>query len=245
MRHSIVAGISVAVFCIVTTAVASATDPPLKVLRHLSFDVTVDVESKTETKVAGFDGATSGTASDDTGSTATHGTIVVDVVGATADGGLVVDVSEDAANRRALPVRVGITDKALFYDPSRTVTEEERRLLHFLARDFVKPGELAPGSTWVDDMSAANVSDRATYKVTTVDADAKTIGLDVVEDTTATGPSGYVTRSLGTLTYDTGVLVPQSVTMSSRTNIQQGLGRLTTVDTKLTFALRDDSFRKK
>jgi hypothetical protein len=33
--------------------------------------------------------------------------------------------------------------------------------------------------------------------------------------------------------------------MSSRTNIQQGLGRLTTVDTKLTFALRDDSFRKK
>jgi hypothetical protein len=243
MKHLLAAGL-VAVLGSGAAAAATPADPPLKVLRHLTFDVSVDVESKTETKVAGFDGATSGTAADDTGSTATHGTISVDVVGVTADGGLVVDVSEDAATRRALPVRVGVTDKALFYDPTRTVTDEERRLLHYLARDFVKSGELAPGTTWVDDMSAANVSDRTTYKVTTVDADAKTIGLEIVGDTTATGPSGYVTRSFGTMTYDTGVLVPQNVTLSTRTNIQ-AVGRLTTVDTKLAFALRDDSFRKK
>jgi hypothetical protein len=223
-------------------AAAVAADPPLKVLRHLTFDVSVGIDSETQTKVAGFDGAVSGLASDNNGTTIGRGTISVDVVGATTDGGLVVDVSEDAPPRRAPVVRVGITEKALLYDPARVVTDEERTLLHFLARAFVGATELAPGTAWTEDMSAGATRDRTTYTVTSVDVPAKTVALDIVGSSSASGPNGFDTRTRGTMTYDTGVLVPSAIEIRTDTNIQN-VGRLTTVKTTLTATLKDDSFR--
>jgi hypothetical protein len=223
---------------------AAAADPPLKVLRHLTFDVVVGIDSKTQTKVAGFDRAASGLAYDDNGSSIGRGTISVDVVGATTDGGLVVDVSEDAPPRRAPVVRVGITAKALLYDPSRVVTDEERTLLHFLARAFVGATELATGTAWTEDMSAGATSDRTTYTVKAVDVPAKTVSLDIVGASSASGPNGFDARTRGSMTYDTGVLVPSALELETDTNIQSA-GRLTTVKTTLTVTLKDDSFRSR
>jgi hypothetical protein len=224
------------------TFAADAT-PPLKVLRHLEFTMTVDESSTTETKVAGFDaGSASGRATDYNGGIDAHGTIAVDVVAATTDGGLVVDVSEDAVSRKATTVRVGILNGKLLYDPHAVVTEEERTLLAFLARDFVKPDALDAGTTWVGD-AAAGESGHTTYTVKSVDADAKTVALDFVGETAMSGPDGYTASTQGSMTYDTGVSVPRVFSVWRRTHVTNP-GRLTTIDMRMSATLHADSLQK-
>jgi len=223
---------------------AGTATAPLKVLRHLEFYVTVGESSTTETKVSGFDaGSESGHATNSDGDLDVRGTIDVDVVGATSDGGLAVDVSEDAATRKAPPVRVGILDGKLYYDPHAVVTEEERDVLSFLDRGFVKPDTLGAGTTWNDDPVGAGMTTHTTYKVKSVDDQAKTMALDFEGFTNVTGPNGYQADTHGTLTYDTGVSVPIDFTLWRRTHVDNP-GRLTTIDTKLSATLREDSLRK-
>jgi hypothetical protein len=223
---------------------AASPTEPLKVLRHLEFYVTVGESSTTETKVSGFDaGSESGHATADNGSLDAHGTIAVDVVGATSDGGLAVDVSENAASRESPPIRVGILNGKLYYDPHTIVNEEERDVLLFLDRGFVKPDTLAAGTTWNDDAAGSGMTTHATYKVKTVDDQAKTIALDFEASTDVSGPNGYQADTHGTMTYDTAVSVPLDFTLWRRTHVEQP-GRLTTVDTKLSATLREDSLRK-
>jgi hypothetical protein len=223
---------------------AGTTTAALKVLRHLEFYMTVGESSTTETKVSGFDaGSESGHATDDNGSLDAHGTITVDVVGATSDGGLAVDVSEDAASRKSPPIRVGILAGKLYYDPHTIVNEEERDVLLFLDRGFVKPDTLSAGTTWNDDPAGSGTTTHTTYKVKSVDDQAKTVALDFEGSTNVTGPNGFRADTHGTMTYDTGVSVPLDFTLWRRTHVEQP-GRLTTVDTKLSATLREDSLRK-
>ncbi len=219
-----------------------AAAPALKVLRHLSFTIGTYVENRTDTKVSGIEGPPSGTASD-TGTAVGKGSISVDVMAVTGDGGIVVDVSEDTDTRKAAPVRVAILNNRLLYDPKSDVTEEETDILRFLSRTFVKAGELDVGTTWDDNAQTAQSVDHSTYRVTAVDADAKTIDVAIDETTSVSGPRGFEGRTEGTVTYDTAVLVPLSLTLSTRRRSTQP-GQLTTVDVKLTSRLTSDSFRR-
>ncbi len=223
-------------------AAAAGTSPAPKVLRHLTFDIGLDVESRTDTKVSGIEGPASGTASS-TGTSLGKGTISVDVIGVTSDGGLVVDVSENTDTRKAAAARVAIVGNSLSYAPSSNVTEEESDVLRFLSRTFVKEGELSDGTTWSDSSQAPGTTERTTYKVTAVHADAKTIDVAVDETTSVTGPHGFEGTTRGTLTYDTDVLVPLTLSLATRRRFSE-VGQSVTVDMKLTSTLTSDSFHK-
>jgi hypothetical protein len=227
-----------------SVVIAAATPAPApRVLRHLVFNVGVDIENRTDTKVSGIEGPASGTASD-VGTQIEKGTISVDVVAVTGDGGIVVDVSEDTDTRKAGVARVAILGSAVSYDPSRDVTEEEVDILRFLSRTFVKDGEISVGTAWTTDAQSGIGSDHAVYAVTAVDADAKTIDISVDEKTTQIGPKGFDGTTRGSVKYDMGVLVPISFSLDTRRQGHPGLGQLLTVETKVTSSLAFDSFHK-
>jgi len=215
-----------------------------RVLRHLTFAVGVDVENRTDTKVSGIGGPASGIASN-TGTQIEKGSISVDVVAVTADGGIVVDVSEDTDTRKAGVVRVAILGSTISYNPNLDVTEEETDILRFLSRTFVKDGEISVGTAWTADAKSDIGSDHATYTVTAVDADAKTLDIAVDEKESQKGPHAFDGTTRGTVKYDTGVLVPLAFTLDTK---RQGpgpeFGQLVTVETKVTSTLTFDSFHK-
>ena len=224
---------------------AATSAAPVKVLRRMQFAIEFGESSATETKVSGLEGggSTSGHSTDSNGDVNARGTITVEVVAASSDGGLVVDVSENAASRDATPVRVGILDDNVMYDPKRNVTEEERTLLRYLARGFVKPTELAKGTTWQSTSPAKGVTDETTYSVTAVDPDAKTVALDFKGSTNVVGVNGFTANTQGSMTYDTGVSVPLKFTLWRKTYVQNP-GRLTTIDMKFSGSLVSDSIHK-
>jgi len=225
-------------------AFAAATPPPApRVLRHLTFAVGVDVETRTDTKVSGIEGPASGTASN-TGTQIQKGSITVDVVAATGDGGIVVDVSEDTDTRKAGVARVAILGSTISYDPNKDVTDEERDVLRFLSRSFVKDGEISVGTSWATDANSSLGTDHAAYSVTAVDADAKTIDIAVDERASQTGPRGFDGTTRGTVKYDMGVLVPLSFSLDTKRRAQQGIDQTVTVETKVTSTLTSDSFHK-
>jgi hypothetical protein len=243
IRSMIFGVAALATFTGVEQGAALAADAPLAVLRHMTFDVSYNVRSRVDTKESGFNGPLSGTSTGNGPNSESRGTISVDVVAATADGGLVVDVSENTV-RNSAPIRVGITDKALFYDRNAVVTEEERMLLHYLARDFVKEGTLAVDTSWVEETKDTGGSGRTTYRVTAVDQSAKTISVDIAGTSSATGVGAFDAKTSGTMTYDMGTLVPLSLSLETRTTMETSSG-LTTIDAQMTSTLRDDSLQKK
>ena len=254
------------------SAITENPPAPLKVLRHLSFAFTYDSHSRVETKTSGFDrgdmsqggvsgpmmgGGTqggafgsggmgtevSGSATSSGPTTVKNGTIDVDVMAATGDGGLVVDVSENEMKRTPV-VRVGITDKSLFFKSDAVITDEERIVLHYLARDLVKADDLAVGTSWVDDQTeGAGIADRVHYRVTSVDSDAKTMSVDISGTNTGSGLHSYVGLTTGSMTYDVGTAVPLRISLSTHATMD-GSGSHTTIETYLTSTLRSDSFHK-
>jgi hypothetical protein len=235
------AGFAAALLFPVAAFAAAIPAPAPRVLRHLTFAVGVDVETRTDTKVSGIEGPPSGTASS-TGTQIEKGTITADVVAATGDGGIVIDVSEDTDTRKAGVARVAILGSTISYNPNLDVTDEERDLLRFLSRSFVKDGEIDVGTTWSSDAKSDLGTDHADYSVTAVDADAKTIDIAVDEKASQAGPRGFDGTTRGTVKYDMGVLVPLSFSLDTKRRAQQGLEQTLTVETKVTSTLTSDSF---
>jgi hypothetical protein len=245
VRHGAVASFLVAAFAAFALVPARAADapPPLKVLRHLSFDAIVDAKSVEEDKVSGFDGTSaSGTQSAPRAAGIRRSTIVVDIVAATADGGLAADVSEKGDGISEPPMRVGITAKALLFDPRRPLSPEASTLLHYLARDFMAAGDIAAGSSWTEQNDAGGTTSRMTYRVAAVDADAKTVDLRITGASSAVGPNGFAATSEGTVTYDTASLVPLAFTVATR-SVARSMERTVTTTSTVSATLRDDSFR--
>jgi hypothetical protein len=235
----------VAVAVVSSAGGASADAPalaPLKVLRHLSFDVVVGLETRSEQRVSGIGGPDSGIAADDASQTR-KGTISADVVAVTADGGIVVDISEDTDNRKAAVARVGIQGNKLVFDANRDLTVEETDVLRFLSRGFVKDGEVAAGTMWTSDVKNGGGSETGRYTVTAVDADAKTIDVAIAVTMVVNGPNGFDGTTSGTLKYDLATLVPLAFTLHTR-QVTRGMGTVATIDTNVTSTLGADSFRK-
>jgi hypothetical protein len=216
--------------------------PALKVLRHLTFAIDVDVERRTDTNVSGIGGPPSGIASN-TGTALGHGTIAVDVVAATGDGGIVLDISEDTDARKFGTVRAAVLGSTVSYDASKDVSLEEREVLRLLSRSFVKDGEIAVGTAWTAQAQGNGDSESTTYTVTALDADTKTIDIAVAGTMAQKGADGFDGTTSGSVRYDMGTLVPLQFSLHVRKRTQP-LGQVVTVDTKLTATLTSDSFRK-
>lgn len=254
---------------LVLMGLANAPSPgPLKVVRRLTFDVTFDAKSTIENHISGFE---RGTLADVTGSgprtptngygssgtelsgtstsagpvTRREGVITVDVVAATGDGGLAVDVSEtDGSHRPTNPVRVGITDESLYYSADADLTDEERALLHYLARDLVKPTTIDAGTTWVDDVRASGSVERMRYTVNGVDDQTKLLDATIDGTNAQRGMSGFTSTTTGSMTYDLATLVPTKLNLDTRTTTEHG-DRVIRIESSLSATLRDDSFAKR
>ncbi len=169
-------------------------------------------------------------------------TLTADVVAATADGGLAVDVFEEAPDKSAT-VRFGVVSNKLLFDQNAIIFEEEPEFVHYLARDLIKPTELQVGTTWTDKFSAQQLSGEMTYRVTAIDTTNNTIVVDITGDSNSSGITSMQTTTSGSFTYDTATSVPEKLSVSTRSLIRSGQ-TLTTKSTQLTATLVEDSFRK-
>jgi hypothetical protein len=232
-------------------------------LRALSFDVDVHVSARRETPGEGIYGTRPGVAvkgrivngrpggatgngeRTEAAAVTTKGSIGVDVLAATDDAGLVVDVSETATERTRPKVRIVLApDGAVFYDPKNAsnLTEEEITVVRWLARGFLgdRPTEL--GTSWTVDQSANGHVDIERYRV--VARDANQVTLEYALEEKVGGATGYAGTRGGSLVYDTAMIVPLRATFQTEARRQVGAAYETT-RTSITLTLTSDSFAKR
>jgi hypothetical protein len=172
----------------------------------------------------------------------TKGSITVDVVRATDDSGLIVDVAENATDRVRPKVRLGIAvDGSLLFDPATrdNVTEEELALVRWLARGFYGDRPTDPGTAWTVDQSSNGHTDLEHYRV--VERDEHRVTLEYTLDEKVTGVTGFEATRAGSLVYDTTLVVPVKATFQTDTR-RQVAGSYDTVRTTVALTLLTDSF---
>ena len=173
------------------------------------------------------------------------GSIDVDVLSATDDAGLVVDVAENALERMRPKVRIVVApDGAIFYDPkeARNLSEEELTVVRWLARGFYGDRPTDPGTAWTVDQSANGHVDLERYRV--VARDAHNVTLDYALEEKLPGAGGYAATREGSLVYDTAMIVPVKARFQTESRRQVGATYETT-RTSITLALVADSFAKR
>ncbi len=249
----------------IASAAAGAPTAPAapRPLRTLSFNVDVTISELSETPgegiqgtrparlekgrlVGGRPGAQSGSGERASGAKLTaKGSIRVDVLSATDDAGLVVDVSEDALERVRPNVRIVLApDGAVFYDPknAQNLTEEEIAIVRWLARGFYGDHPTDPGTAWTVDQSANGHTDLEHYRV--IGHDAHNVTLDYALEEKVPGATGYAATREGSLVYDTALIVPVKATFQSESRRQVGAAYEKT-RTSVTLSLAADSFAKR
>lgn len=245
-------------------ATTTTGPPPLPSLRHLVFNFDVTVNDLTETKIEGMAASSSGGnsgsspgVSPDSGSrmtagqtqkrsasTSRKGQIVLDVVAATADLGLVVDVKQVSPDKSEPLTRVAITqDGGLSYDPNFELSAEEIALLRLLGRGVIGGAARAKGDEWTIPQSGSGYNEQTTYKV----VDLPNTASEVIDETSVFQQTGIHPADgtvHGKITFDPTVVVPDSATLTSHIR-HASLGASTTTDMTIDLSLAEDSFAKK
>jgi hypothetical protein len=161
------------------------------------------------------------------GHAARSGRITVDVVQATADDGLVVDVGEDV-DRWEKPLQ---TLRCAIYGTTSDVvcnqgvdpTGEERALLSYLGRSFFDPSRLDAKQHWQSSprIYTRGMTTTNDYTVTKTDGDLVTISVDREER-----GGGFRASTTGTVVYDAAMTLPDSVKLSAEMARDGGEGDL-------------------
>jgi hypothetical protein len=229
-------------------APASSALPALKSLRHLVFSVNVATRQSTEYSGGKpiDDRSTGATAMTETIDKKADAELVCDVVAAIAENGLVVDITENSADRRVALTRVAIrADGELAYlVPGPALNEEEIVLLKFLARSVIGPEARAVGDTWSVQNEGGQFKSTIKFSVTAVRApDDEELNLD--ESFQLTGAHGYTGVRHGKVNYDPTKLVPHKAEIQSTTRSQLSMQQYTTVVVSMAFSLKEDSFAKR
>jgi hypothetical protein len=227
-----------------TSALAATTgNAALKPIRTLTYSIDVMIGTVRSARVDAIGSAGSGVSN--TGAAIqSRGTVTIDVIAATADGGLVVDVAENSPNRSRPTVRIAVAKNGeLTYDPKQgeNVTEEEDALVRWMARGFSSAAPDPVGTAWDLDRGQGDAKGVEHYRVTSISGDAVT--LDYKAETTMRGPQGFDMTRLGSLVYDTKLVVPVGVTYQEVTHSQR-LGNYDTTTVSLTIKLSRDTFKK-
>jgi hypothetical protein len=244
---------------------AVTVPPPLPSIRHLVFNFNVGIDDLTETRIEGNAAGSRGGTEGEPGAgpatmagsqvtagktnkqradTSRKGQIIIDVVAATQDGGLVVDVSQDSVDKPEPVTRVAITqDGSLNYNPSAELTPEEAALLRLLARGVIGGVARAKGDTWDIPLTSSGYSEKTTYRVVAITAPSlEQIEADSAFEQTGIHAADGLTREK--ITFDPTVVVPLAATLSSHVNYKN-LGSSTTTNMTIQLDLVSDSFAKK
>jgi hypothetical protein len=174
-----------------------------------------------------------------------RGTIAVEVIAATGDGGLVADVSESAPGRTRAKVRFAVSlDGTVAYDPKRAedVTEEETSLARWLARGFYADHPREAGAGWTVDQSGNGLVTSEHYRV--LSAADQRVTLTYALEQKSDGPASFAATRAGSLVYDTGFVVPIKVTYEGQTR-RQLPEAFDETRTSVVLTLTADSFAKK
>jgi hypothetical protein len=210
--------------------------------------VKVSATSSNEEQTSGFfsrTGATSmGNAAVERRETVSDdGTLSVDVVAATADGGLVTDVSFTGKNEEQPKVRVAIfADGRLSYDPRQQLSLAATHVLPLLARGLVAQRAVDPGEEWRSS-APAPMQGTTTYRVTALRGEDATLAIDGIFS--APGPRGFSEHRQGTLVYATDRLCPLRYDVTAISRHQPAPEQFVTRNERVTATLVSDSFAKR
>jgi hypothetical protein len=174
----------------------------------------------------------------------TRGTIAVDVIAATGDGGLVADISETAPGRTRAKVRLAVShDGSVVADPKfvNDVTEEEVSLARWLARGFYSDHPREAGTLWTVDQSGNGVVAAEHYRVLSAANQRVTLAYALEQSDSA---ASFALTRQGSLVYDTGFIVPISATYEAQAR-RQLFEAVDETHTSVVLKLTADSFAKK
>jgi hypothetical protein len=251
MHRSI--GLGVLALAVLPLAAAAADAPPPTVLRSLVYDVTYAAHTAHQMKTSGLNGAygnagegpgvagsgTAGVGLDGSDS----GKLLVDVIAATPDGGLVVDVAYTGKLHNQPTMRVAVfPDGRLSAAPGKNIGPEALHLLPLLARGFVANRAIEAGASWTVN-APAPARGATTYRVSSVQGEAATIALE--GSLTVPGAGGFDESDTGTTTYATDLLSPIAYDLNARIHRQISVEESTTTTLHLVATLVSDSFAKK
>lgn len=226
----------------------AAEPPPIAVLRTLTYAVAYSAQTRSDEQTSGFRGGGAGAIAtgnahvERNASTDDAGTLTVEVLAATADGGLVVDAAYDGRTATQPKTRVAITREGrLSFDPRRSLSVEAEHLLPMLARGFVADRDVSPGTSWSVPLPAP-AKGAATYSVKRVDGAAATLAVDTTID--VPGVRGFSESETGTLVYHTDRLCPTAVDLTIHERHAPAPDQYATTNARLTASLAHDSFVK-
>jgi hypothetical protein len=230
------------------TAANAAEPPPGKapVLRHLAFTFKLSATYSHDARgVKDLGDPQGGNSVHYDDRQLSEGTIVCDVVAATADGGLIIDIREDSRDRQSAVARVAVRDKGqlVSYDSKRTLNEEQTVLLRLLGRNVIGAWERTVGETWDVENSNDKYKETTKFKVTAIPApDDERV--EVEQEYRFSGAESYAGAMHGKISFDRTKSVPRTAAIETRTRVDR-MGQNTLVRYNFDFELAEDSFGKK
>ena len=232
---------SLAAAAALTASVALADGA--KPIRHLvyKFDVTLATTSTVHDSGIGGDGPVSGS-TDYHGQATDQGQITVDVVQAQPDSGLVVQISEQARNRRDSEPTMCVVygSGAVICDQSKGgVNEEESSLLRFLGRNFVNPASIDSKNHWQYTASDSQSQETSNYTLGTGSGDVVPITYQRVLK--VAGVNGFDATTDGKITYNQKLSVPVTIVEDTTTRKSTGMGNYDTNRQQISLTLAGDS----
>jgi hypothetical protein len=170
------------------------------------------------------------------------GVLAIDVVAATADSGLVVDVTYTGRNTSQPTTRVALfADGRMSADPAKPLGPPALHLLPLLARGFIANRIVEPGATW-DVPQTPPMRGKTTYTVSRYDGTRATIALD--GSMTVPGASGFEETDRGTTTYETDLINPVAFDVTIKIWKPVAMDEEITTNARLVATLVKDSFAK-
>lgn len=211
-----------------------------KPLRHLRFKVAADVRTTTNLIPHGFNQTgTPTTVTQEHGEA--DGTIDIDVMGVTGDGGLTVQISEQDRRRPSAATPVGIfADGYVVVNAGKAdaMNDEELALLPFLAPQLIAGHDATVGSAWTLRHQDGTVEHRLDVHVDKTDANL--VDATIQQSITDGGVAALTQTSRSSVEYNNALTVPKSVTitMQRTTGVSD---RSTKTNFSATYTLLEDS----
>jgi hypothetical protein len=243
--------LSVTVLLLAAIAPVVGAEAP-KSLRTLVYAIAYAAQTRNEEHTSGFTGKAVGPAIVAQGNAAVEriadvnddGTLTIEVIAATSDGGLVVDATFAGKTTNQPPIRVAIfPDGRLSYDPRTPLSVEATHVLPLLARGVIAGRDVSPGSTWTTGVPYPSARGATIYHVTHVDGERAELAID--SEITESGPRGFSERGHGTATYATDRLCPLVYELQAQSRHQPTAEQYVTASAHLTARLVSDTFAKR
>ncbi|HEY8313661.1 MAG TPA: hypothetical protein VIG51_05755 [Candidatus Baltobacteraceae bacterium] len=229
---------------LVLTAGIAVADGP-KPIRHLAYHFDVSVISTLTSHSSGIGDGTGGSGlANYSGGQSDKGTITLDVMQAAADGGLTVQVAENALNSRSAKSTLCVVygDGRMICDPNGKITEEEQALLQAAGRNFVDPTQFDAKKHWRVAGGQNGFTTATDYTMTAGDP-TKVVTISLQRVDKMDGAQGYNATTDGFISYNMPLSVPTAIKEDTVMRQSQGMGQDNRVDTHVSMNLLTDSMQ--